>query len=111
MTDQGKRITIEGTRGDWPGGARTLTPLDPCREPNGTLWFGTDLHPDGKQVWFRVTSEDVRRMQAETPHARGDRLIDALLAWLSPDHQLRDALNRFDVRVSDHGDAWVERLR
>ena len=45
--------------------------------------------------------EAVRRMQEETPGARGNRLVDALLAWLSddPDHQLED-LNRFQVYVS-----------
>ena len=31
---------IVGTREDWPGGARTLTPREPTREPNGTLWSG-----------------------------------------------------------------------
>ncbi len=31
---------IAGTREDWPGGARTLTPREPTREPNGTLWSG-----------------------------------------------------------------------
>ena len=104
-------ITIEGTREDWPGGARTLSPRDALREPNGIFWYGADLTPDGKQVWFRVAPEAVGRMQAQTPRARGDRLIDAFLAWLSPDQQLRGALNRFEVRVSDEGDTWVERLR
>ena len=28
-------IVIAGTRGDWPGGPRTLTPREPNREPNG----------------------------------------------------------------------------
>ena len=41
-------IVIEGTRGDWLGGPRTLTPLDPDREPNRrTFWFGAELAPDG----------------------------------------------------------------
>ena len=31
---------IAGTREDWPGGARTLTPREPTREPNGILWSG-----------------------------------------------------------------------
>ena len=31
---------IAGTREDWPGGARTLTPREPTREPNGTIWSG-----------------------------------------------------------------------
>ena len=41
-------------------------------------------------------------MQEETPGARGNRMVDALLDWLSddPDHQLEDR-NRFQVYVSD----------
>ena len=31
MTGAGPEIVIEGTRGDWPNGARTLSPRDPCR--------------------------------------------------------------------------------
>ena len=34
MTGDGPKIVIEGTREDWPGGPRTLTPRDPSREPN-----------------------------------------------------------------------------
>ena len=46
--DDGLAIIIEGTRGDWPGGPRTLTAGVPGREPNGqTLWFGAELDPDG----------------------------------------------------------------
>ena len=56
LTDDGPKIIIEGTREDWPGGARTLTPRDPSLEPNNqTLWFGAELDPDGNQVWFRIT--------------------------------------------------------
>ena len=33
MTGAGPELVIEGTRGDWPNGARTLSPRDPCREP------------------------------------------------------------------------------
>ena len=74
-------IVIDGTPEDWPGGPRTLTPLDPDREPNRqTFWFGAELAPAGNQVWFLVTLEAVRRMQEETPGARGNRLVDALLA-------------------------------
>ena len=103
-------IVIEGTREDWPGGPRTLTPLDPHQEPNRqTSWFGAELAPDGNQVWFRITVEAVRRIQEETPGAPGNRLVDALLAWLSDnrDHQLED-LNRFQVYVSDAGDTRIE---
>ena len=81
MTGAGPEIVIEGTRGDWPNGARTLSPRDPCREPNGqTFWFGAELDPDGSQVWFRIASEAVRRMKEQTPGVRGDRLVDALFA-------------------------------
>ena len=34
MTGDGPKIVIEGTREDWPGGPRTLTPGDPSRKPN-----------------------------------------------------------------------------
>ena len=37
---------------------------------------------------FRITSEAIHRMQADTPGARGDQLLDALLAWMKPDRQL-----------------------
>ena len=106
-------VVIEGTREDWPGGARTLTPRYPTREPNGRiLWFGAELDPAGSQVWFRITAETVGRMREKTPRARGARLIDALLAWLMPDRQLQPELNRFEVRVSNAGDdTWIERLR
>ena len=112
MTGDGPEIVIAGTRGDWPGGTRTLMPRDPSREPNGhTVWFGAELDPDGNQVWFRITSEAARRIKEETPSARGDHLIDALLAWMTRDHQLRPYLNRFHVLVSDDGDTFIERLR
>ena len=35
MTGGELAIVIEGTREDWPRGARTLTPHDPIQEPNG----------------------------------------------------------------------------
>ena len=112
VTDDELAIIIEGTRGDWPGGARTLTPRDPCSEPNGqSFWFGADLDPDGSQVWFRVASGAVRRMQQETPGARGGCLIDALLAWMKPYRQLGPSINRFQAVVADDGDIWIERLR
>ena len=37
--------------------------------------------------------------------------IEALLVWMQPDRPLRPDLNRFEVRVSDDGDTWIERLR
>ena len=83
--------------GDWPGGPRTLTP----REPNGTLWFGVELDPDGDQVWFRIAEAAVARMPAETPAARGRLLVDALIVWITPDRALQPGINRFEVRVSN----------
>ena len=110
-TDDGLAIIIEGKREDWPGGPRTLTPRASGREPNGrTLWYGAELNPDGRQVWFRITAEAVCRMREKTPLARGERLIDALLAWLTPDRGLKRELNRFEVQVSDDGDTWIELL-
>ena len=77
-TDDGRAIVLDGRREDWPGGARTLTPCDSSREPNGrTLWFGADLDPDGTQIWFRLHEEAIGRLPGETPRARGERLIDA----------------------------------
>ena len=107
---KGPAIVIEGTREDWPGGPRTLTALEPNRERNRlTFWFGAELAADDNQVWFRITMEAVHRMQEKTPGARGNRLVDALLAWLSDnrDHQLED-LNRFKVYVSIAGDTRIE---
>ena len=92
MPDGALVIVIDGTREDWPGGPRTLTPLDPDLEPNRrTCWFGTSLTPAGPQVWFRITGEVVRRMPETTPGARGHRLVDVLLAWLS-DHKTHERL-------------------
>ena len=108
-------IVIEGTREDWPGGARTLTAREPTREPNGTFWFGAELDPDpdpdGDQVWFRIAEEAVGRMPEKTPRDRGARLVNALIVWITPDRQLQLGLNRFEVRVSEAGDTWIERLR
>lgn len=56
MTDHHAEIIIAGRRRDWPGGTRTLTPCDPCRGRDGTLWFGAALDPDAKQ-------EEVSRRQ------------------------------------------------
>ena len=112
MADDSLAIVIEGRREDWLGGARTLTPREPSREPNGTLWFGAELDdPAGDQVWFRIAEEALGRMPAETPAARGHRLVDALIVWSTPDRQLEPGINRFEVRVSEAGDTWLERLR
>ena len=110
MTGDGPQIVIKGRREDWPGGARTLTPREPGREPNRqTFWFGADLDPDGSQVWFRITSEAVRRMREGDAVGRGERLVDALLAWLTPARRLGPEVNRFQVLVSDDGDTRLER--
>ena len=111
MADHELAIVIAGRRGDWPGGPRTLTPREPTREPNGTLWFGAELDPDGGQVWFRIGEEAVGRMPAETPAAPGRRLLDALIVWIMPDRPLEPGINRFEVLVSETGETWIERLR
>ena len=111
MTGGEMTIVIEGTREDWPGGARTLTVREPTREPNGTFWFGAELGPAGDQVWFRIAEEAIGRMPEKTPRDRGARLVDALIVWITPDRQLAPGLNRFEVRVSEAGDTWIERLR
>ena len=57
----GPAIVIDVTREDWPDGPRTLTRLDPNRDPNRqTFWFGAELAPDDNEVWFRITMEAVR---------------------------------------------------
>ena len=102
-------IVIEGTREDWPRVRRMLIPLRPHQDPNrDTTWFGAKLSPGDSEVWFRITSEAIYRMQKQTPAGRGDRLVDALVAWLSDDrdHQLED-ISRFQVYVSDAGDTTI----
>ena len=101
MADCELAIVIAGRRGDWPGGPRILTPREPTREPNGTLWFGAELDPGGGQVWFRLAEEDIGRMPAETPAVC--RLVDALIVWIAPDRQLQPGINRFEVRVFGGG--------
>ena len=112
MTDVLSAIVIAGKRDDWPDQPRTLTPRKATREPNGTLWFGAELDASGDQIWFRIKEEAVRRMRETTPEARGRRLIDVLLTRVrTNDLPLRSAINRFEVRVSDTGETWIERLR
>ena len=100
------RIVIEGTREDWPGGPQTLTPLDPHQEvPNRQItWFGADLAPDDNEVWFRLSLEAVREMPENEPQARGDLLIECLIAWLreDPERQLERRSN-FQMIVDDTG--------
>ena len=114
MTGGELAIVIAGRREDWPGGPRTLVPREPTREPNGqTLWVGAELDPDGDhdQVWFRIAEEAIGRMPEKTPGDRGRRLVDALIVWITPDRLLQPGINRFEVRVSEAGDTWIERLR
>ena len=108
MVDDGPAIVIEGKREDWPGGTRILKPLPPEPQKPRACWFGAALDPDGNEVWFRITWEAIRRMREETPGARGERLIDVLLAWMTADRQLVSELNRFQVSVSDNGDTTID---
>ena len=103
-------IVIAGTAENCPE-SRTLTPRKPTREPNGTLWFGAELDPEGQQVWFRIDEEAIRRMAERSPEGRGRRLLDALRVSLAADRSLGRGINRFEVRVAENGDTWVERLR
>ena len=110
MADGELAIVIAGRREDWPGGPQTLTPREPTREPNGTLWFGAELDPAGGQVWFRITSEAIHRMREKTPRARGACFVDALITWMTPERQLGPELNRFQVHVlGEDGYLWIER--
>ena len=52
----------------------------------------------------------MRRLR-KTPADRGQRLIDALIVWITPDRQLEPGINRFEVRVSETGDTSIERLQ
>ena len=76
--------------------------------PSGS---GPSSAPTANQVWFRIAEEAIGRMPEKTPRARGARLVDALIVWITPDRQLGPGLNRFEVRVSEAGDTWIERLR
>ena len=49
---------------------------------------------------------------AQRPGVAGcERLVDALLAWLTPSRRLGPEVNRFQVLVSDDGDTRLEQLR
>ena len=112
VSDSEPAIVISGRRDDWPDGARTLTPRKSSREPNGTLWFGAELDVSRDQVWFRIEAEAVRRIPEKTPAARSRRLVDALLARArTSDLPLKRGISRFEVRVSDTAEVWIERLR
>ena len=112
MTGGELAIVIAGTRGDWPGGARTLTPREPTREPNvDPLVRGRARSGRRPRSGSGIAEDAVGRMPVETPADRGRRLVDALIVWITPDRQLEPGINRFEVRVSEAGDTWLERLR
>ena len=69
MTGDGPKIVIEGTREDWPGGPRTLTPRgpQPGPQPADLLVRRAEIDPDDSQVWFRIASEAGRRMGSRHP--------------------------------------------
>lgn len=101
-------IIIDGTRDDWPGGARVLVPLAAEREPDRlAFWFGAQA--GDIEVRFRLTLEAIHRIPEEAPRARGVRLVDVLIAWLqnNPDHRLTPR-SQFRVHVSDDGETTVE---
>ena len=56
----------------------------------------------------RITAASVGDGGRRHLHARGERVVDALLAWLTPDRQLGPEINRFQVRVWQDGDPWIE---
>ena len=66
-------------------------------------------------LWVGASTDQVegaiRRMPDATPEARGRRLRDALHIWLAAYRSLRCGINRFEVRVAENGDTWIERLR
>ena len=115
LTDAEEAIVIAGRRDDWPGGPRTLAPRQATREANGTLVVRRRtrrLDDSGDQVWSRIDKGSIGRMPDKTPEAKGRHLIDALLAHIKEKRlSTQVGLNRFDVRVSNTGDTWIERLR
>ena len=103
----GLAIVINGTFDNWPGGAQTLTPMDPAARPRpATLQFGAQVEPAGNLVWFRIDADDIQLLREDTPQARGALLVNALIVWReeNPDH----AGNTFHVVVRDTGYVTVE---
>ena len=49
-------------------------------------------------------------MPDATPETRSRRLLDALHAWLAADRSLKCGINRFEVRVAENGDTWIDQL-
>ncbi len=81
------------------------------RGRNCSRYVTAELDPPPARCWFRIAEEAIGQMPAETPAGRGRRLVDALIVWITPDRQLQPGINRFEVRVSEAGDTWIERLR
>ena len=92
------------------GAARILTPREPGRDPNRQVfWFRVELHPAGSQVWFRITSEASAGCGREDTVSRGERLVDALLAWLTPARRLEPRSTASRFRSPIDGDTSFER--
>ena len=92
MTEKQKSgdIVIKGLCEDWPGGSRTLEPLNPHRSNRpGVCWFGAEVDRDGTEVWFRITLEKIHEMQESEPQGRGAHLVKALITSMGPDFQLK----------------------
>ena len=110
-----RRRTDNRHRGDARGLARRRSNPDAAR-PQAENRTGT---PSGSaprsprtatSLWFRITSEAVRRMREQTPAGpAATAWSTVLLAWMPPDHPLDPDLNRFHVWVSDDGDTRIER--
>ena len=81
MTGDEPTIAIEGTREDWP---RRRSNPDAARPQPRTE--RADLLVRRRARPGRHPVEAVRWMREQTPGARGDRLVDVLLAWMPPDH-------------------------
>ena len=78
MTSGELAIVIAGTREDWSGGARTLTPRESSREPNGTLWFGVSSIRTGDQSLVSSTRTPSAGCRRRRTGDRGRRLVDAV---------------------------------
>ena len=105
MSNGRPMIVIQGNCEDWPGGRRTLTPLqaEPRERPfRHAFWFSGQLDPGGNHVRFRTTREAIERMPANTVEERSAILVDCLNAW-SRDHQDHEwtAVNDFEVYVDE----------
>jgi hypothetical protein len=80
MTGDGPQIVIKGRREDWPGGARTLTPREPGREPNRQTFVVPD-HFGGARALMAATEARPR------PVAAGPAPSERSTMKLIPHHQ------------------------